>query len=117
MHRLALLLAAPIATLCAAPVLAQEAIGTIQRGSYACELPGHAGREASIAMPEASFRIRGASRYVSPQGDGTYLRRGDRVTFTSGPHNGDSYRVEAPGSLRKLEDGAVTRLRCIRRSR
>ncbi|KLE36105.1 hypothetical protein [Aurantiacibacter luteus] len=110
-------LAAALAATVAVPVLAQGEIGTIRRGFYVCELPGDASGEASIALPQQSFRILSASRYTSPQGDGTYLRRGDRVQMTSGPRNGDAYRVLDEGSLRKLHGGETTRLRCIRRSR
>ena len=111
----AAILSAAIAILFASPAAAQDRIGTIAHGAYVCETPGDAGRTASIARPQLSFTILSASRYSSPQGGGTYLRRDDRVTMTSGPRNGDSYTVERRGLLHKLENGEETRLRCVRR--
>lgn len=106
-----------IFSLFATPVLAQGQLGTIERGTYVCELPGDAAGAAGIAQPDESFTIESASRYSSPQGEGTYLRRGDRLIMTSGPRNGDSYQVAGRGFLRKLENGAVGRLRCVRQGR
>jgi len=92
-----------------------QQIGTIERGQYVCELPGDAAGAAGVPQPDQSFTIDSASRYSSPQGDGTYLRRGDRLTMTSGPRNGDSYEIQSRGFLRKIENGEPGRLRCIRR--
>lgn len=103
-----------VATLLAAPALAQGQIGTIERGRYVCELPGDAAGAVGIPQPEESFSIVSASRYSSQQGSGTYLRRGDRLSMTSGPRNGDSYQIVARGFLRKLVNGQPSRLRCIR---
>ncbi|KLI64089.1 hypothetical protein [Aurantiacibacter marinus] len=110
--------AAIIAASAAIPVSAtgQGQIGTIERGHYACELPGDAAGSVGIAQPNESFTIQSASRYSSPQGDGTYLRRGDRLSMTSGPRNGTSYVIESRGFLRKIENGQPSRLRCIRQS-
>lgn len=103
------------AAMIATPVLAQGPIGTLDRGNYSCELPGDASREVGIARPEANFRIIGASRYSSEQGRGTYLRRGDVVTFTSGPRRGEVYAVISEAFLRRVQDGGPGELRCIRR--
>lgn len=100
----------------AAPALAQGQIGTIERGTYVCELPGDAAGAVGIPQPEESFTIESASRYSSPQGDGTYLRRGNRLTMTSGPRNGDTYEVVGRGFLRKIVNGEVSRLRCVRQA-
>ncbi len=106
-----------IALLMAAPALADGPIGTIARGTYVCELPGDASGAVGIEQPEESFTILSASRYSSPQGSGTYLRRGDIVAMTSGPRNGVSYRIIGRDFLRKLdENGEPSRLRCLRRS-
>ena len=107
-----------LATLAAGALVAPAAlahgdIGTIARGTYVCELPGNAATGPGVPQPQENFRIRSASRYSSPQGDGVYLRRGERVTMTSGPRNGDSYIIERSGFLRKLHNGSATRLRCI----
>lgn len=89
-------------------------IGTITRGTYACELPGTADGTQGIAMPTESFRIASASRYVAPEGRGTYLRRGDILLMTSGPRNGQKYAIISEKFLRKIENGELGRLRCIR---
>ncbi len=106
-----------LTALAAAPAVAQGQLTTIERGQYLCELPGDAAGAVGIPQPDESFTIESASRYVSPQGDGTYLRRGDRLTMTSGPRNGDAYQVVGRGFLRKIEDGVPGRLRCVRQGR
>jgi len=65
--------------------LPQGQIGTIERGHYVCEVPSSATDAASIPQPDANFTIDNSSRYSTAQGNGTYLRRGNRMTFTSGP--------------------------------
>ena len=107
-----------VAAAIATPALSAlpQQIGTIERGHYVCELPGDAAGAAGVPQPDESFTIDSASRYSSPQGDGTYLRRGDRLTMTSGPRNGDSYEIQSRGFLRKIENGEPGRLRCVRRS-
>ena len=101
----------------AAPAFAQGAIGTVERGHYVCELPGDAGGRAGVAQPDKAFTIESASRYSSPQGSGTYLRRGDTLQLTSGPRQGESYAVIGGGFLRRIEDGQPGRLRCVRSGR
>jgi hypothetical protein len=108
-----LVLGAPLA----APALAQWPIGTIERGRYVCELPSDIPGEVALEQPDESFEIAGASRYRSPQGNGTYLRRGDRVVMSSGPRNGVEYEVISPSLLRKLDNGTPGRLRCYHRGR
>ncbi|WP_340587851.1 elongation factor P [Erythrobacter alti] len=98
----------------AGPAAAQQQIGTIERGHYFCELPGDAAGAAGVRQADESFTIRSASRYSSPQGNGTYLRRGNRLLMTSGPRNGDSYAIIGNGFLRKIENGEPSRLRCVR---
>ena len=101
----------------AAPVLAQGSIGTVERGAYVCELPGDAGGPAGMVQPGLALTIESASRYSSPQGAGTYLRRGDTLQLTSGPRQGESYAVVSPSFLRRIEDGKPGRLRCVRSGR
>ena len=116
MKRLLLLVTLATAST-AAPSLAQGQIGTVERGNYVCELPGDAAGAVGIPQPEESFSIESASRYSSPQGSGTYLRRGDRLNMTSGPRNGDAYQIMGRGFLRKNVNGQPSRLRCIRQDR
>lgn len=103
-----------LAVALAAPAHAQGAIGTIARGTFACELPGDAAGQAGIAQPDRNFTIESASRYSSPQGSGSYLRRGDTLTLTSGPRQGESYAVVSESFLRRIEGGQPGRLRCVR---
>ena len=105
------------AALLAAPAFAQGAIGVAERGTYVCELPGDAGGRAGIAQPDQALSIESASRYSSPQGSGTYLRRGDTLLLTSGPRQGESYAVVSGSFLRRIEDGKPGRLRCVRAGR
>jgi hypothetical protein len=99
----------------ASAALAQGPIDTIERGSYLCELPGDAGGQAGRPQPDRNFRIETSSTYSSPQGSGTYLRRGERFEMTSGPRKGEAYRIVRPGFVRLLgSDGADGRLRCVR---
>jgi hypothetical protein len=97
----------------AAPAVAQGAIGTVPRGTFVCELPGDAAGRAGIPQPERNLTIDSASRYSSPQGSGSYLRRGDVLTLTSGPRQGESYAVISDGFLRLIEGGKPGRLRCV----
>ena len=106
-------IAAAAGALLAAPAFAQGAIGTVERGAYVCELPGSADGKAGIEQPDRALTIQSASRYSSPQGSGTYLRRGDTLTLTSGPREGERYAVVSPGFLRLIEDGKPGRLRCV----
>ena len=97
-----------------APAVAQGAIGVVPRGTFVCELPGDAAGRAGVAQPERNITIESASRYSSPQGSGSYLRRGDTLTLTSGPRQGESYAVRSNDFLRLIEDGKAGRLRCVR---
>src|SRR5437868_331972 len=92
------------------PAAAQGPIGTVTRGSYVCELPGDASGRAGHPQADAGFVIRSSSRYSAKGGVGTYLRRGDTVIMTSGPHKGESYKVVSTKLLRRIEKGAPTRL-------
>lgn len=104
-----------LALIPAAAVQAQGPIGTAERGAYICEMPGTAADKAGYEQPERNFRIESASRYSAPQGAGTYLLRGDRIEFTSGPRKGEAYQVIRSGFLRVIgPNGATGRLRCVR---
>ncbi|RIV88989.1 hypothetical protein D2V07_01620 [Aurantiacibacter zhengii] len=108
------LYAALIVGAISAPALSQGQIGTVERGAYICELPGDAAGAVGVEQPEESFVIESASRYSSPQGSGTYLRRDNQIIMTSGPRNGTAYQMIARGFLRKIVDGQPGRLRCVR---
>jgi hypothetical protein len=106
-----------VLTFAALPALAQEQgrIGTLERGAYVCELPGDAAGQAGVEQEALSFTIASASRYTSQAGGGTYLRRGDTVEMTSGPHVGTRYEIVSERFLRRLEGGQPGRLRCVKR--
>lgn len=111
------IVSAALAFALATPALAQGPIGTVERGHYHCELPAEVAGEVALEQPDESFEIAGASRYRSPQGNGTYLRRGDHVFMTSGPRNGYEYVMLSESMLRKVENGEPGRLRCFWRGR
>jgi hypothetical protein len=111
---LVLALTGPLQT---TPLAAEGPISTIERGRYVCELPADVPGEVALEQPDEGFEIAGASRYRSPQGNGTYLRRGDRVVMTSGPRNGVEYAVISASMVRKVENGQPGRLRCYHRGR
>ncbi len=97
------------------PALAQGQIGTLARGAYICELPGDAAGRAGEVQDGASFTVLTSSRYTANDGGGTYLRRGDVVEMTSGPHAGRRFRVLSENFLRLIEDDKPSRMRCVRR--
>jgi hypothetical protein len=107
-------LALALVAFAALPAVAQGRIGTLERGRYVCELPGDATGRAGVEQEDENFAIASASRYNSPQGSGTYLRRGDVLEMTSGPRNGDRYQVVSERFVRKMDNGSPGRLRCVR---
>lgn len=103
--------------LLAAPALGVSGgqLATLERGPWACEMPGDAGTTPGLAAPEADFTITNGSTYHVPEGHGTYLRTGDQLRMTSGPRQGDRYAVQSEHFLRKLDqNGNDTGLRCIK---
>ena len=90
---------------------------TMPHGTYQCALPGDAGSEAYVVVEAESFRISTASRYESAGGGGTYLLRGDDLTFTRGPKKGERFERVGDNQLRKLDaSGGKSDLLCTRQS-
>ncbi|MFN9632939.1 MAG: elongation factor P [Erythrobacter sp.] len=90
-------------------------LATLQRGEWECALPGDAGAEAYVVVPEEGFRIGNASSYRNDTGRGIYLLRGTELLFTRGPKKDERFRVLGENSLRKLAaDGSETKLTCTR---
>ncbi len=89
---------------------------TLQRGEWQCALPGDAGAEAYVVVPEEGFRIGNASSYRSPDGGrGIYLLRGTELVFTRGPKKDERFRVLGENTMRKLNpDGSESKLFCTR---
>jgi len=110
-----LLAAVPAALAAAAPA---DTIGTLQTGRYVCELPGDALGAAGIHRVDADFVILNASGYQAVVGAGSYLLVGKTVTFTSGPRQGEQFRLVTSRFLRRLNgDGSDNPLRCVLRNR
>ncbi|MEE1877856.1 elongation factor P [Altererythrobacter litoralis] len=92
-----------------------EILKTMPHGPYQCSLPGDAAGPALIPVDEESFTITRASRYRTETGRGTYLLRGDLLTFTGGPKNGQQLRRTGTNELRSInEDGSTGRMICVR---
>ena len=90
-------------------------LGILQHGDWQCALPGDAGGEAFIEVPEEAFRIGTASSYISPAGNGIYLLRGTELVFTRGPKKDQRFRVLGENTLQKLNpDGSLSKLICTR---
>lgn len=90
-------------------------LGTLQRGEWQCALPGDAGSEPYVVVPEEGFRIGNASSYRNPEGRGIYLLRGNELVFTRGPKKDEKFRRLGDNTLQKLEpDGSLSRLICTR---
>ena len=90
-------------------------LGILQHGEWQCALPGDAGGEAFIEVPEEAFRIGTASSYINPQGSGIYLLRGTELVFTRGPKKDQRFRVLGENTLQKLNaDGSLSKLICTR---
>jgi hypothetical protein len=108
------------AAMLAGPVLAAPGgpITTMQRGHYACELPGDASGAAGRRVPDSDFLITNASSYQSAGGTGIYLLTGDQLTMTSGPMQGQQFRRISNNFLRLMTpDGSESALRCVRQVR
>ena len=92
-----------------------EVLTTMPHGPYECALPGDAAGAAWIPQESESFTIARASRYRSAEGRGTYILKGDELTFTAGPKNGQKLRRTGTNELREItEDGSTGRLICVR---
>ena len=100
-----------------APALAgvNGRVDTLERGAYACEMPGDAASRRGVPVPEEGFTITNGSAYAADGKNGTYLRVGDIVTMTSGPRKGSRYALKNERHLKKLaQDGNPTGLRCVK---
>ncbi len=105
-------------TLQGMPALAEAStrIATIERGAYTCETGGDAASQRGVPVPTENFTITNGSSYTAEGKTGTYLRVGNTVTMTSGPHKGARYVLKNEQHLRKLgADGSPSGLRCVRR--
>ncbi len=98
-----------------APAAPGGRMATLPLGTWRCELPGDVTGDVGTPFPDADFRVLNASSYVHAKGRGIYLLTGDRVTMTSGPLRGWKFRRVSINFLRKIENGADSRLRCLRR--
>ena len=91
------------------------ALGTMPHGKYQCALPGDAGGAAFDPVPAEDFSFSGASSYNVAAGSGTYILRGNELTFTRGPKKGEKFRRIGENQLRIIAaDGRLGRLVCTR---
>lgn len=112
------LLRLPLLLALAAPAIAVPGgpIGQIPPGNFLCEMPGDATGAVGLRVPEEDFAVVNANTYRTASGRGTYLLTGDLLVLTSGPKNGQKFRMINNSFLRKLTpDGQDGSLRCIRR--
>ena len=58
---------------------------TMPHGTYQCAVPGDAGSSAFKVVDAETFHIRATSSYSNDEGSGTYILRGNELTFTRGP--------------------------------
>ena len=65
---------------------------TMPHGTYQCALPGDAAGKAFEVVESEEFRLNTASSYRSSKGRGTYIMRGNTLTFTRGPKKGEKFR-------------------------
>jgi hypothetical protein len=113
---LAIFVAALVGPALAAPAMAAPGgeLGTMPKGSYACERPGDATGALGVRVPDEDFTVENGSAYITARGRGVYLLTGDRLVMTSGPFQGATYRRKSGGFLRRLAaDGSETDLRCV----
>lgn len=90
-------------------------LGTLPLGQYRCALPGDADGLAWIPLENQHFTIGNASTYHTPEGSGTYLLTGKRVTFTRGPMKGMEFDRTGSGTLRWIDNqDQQSRVRCVR---
>lgn len=88
---------------------------TLPHGAYECAMPGDAGGRAYEVRADEGFRISTASRYSDKDGTGTYILRGDMLTFTAGPKNGERFKRVGENQLRKTNaSGKRGSLLCTR---
>ena len=98
-----------------APLPSGGMLRTMPHGTYECALPGDAGGKAYEVVEDAEFSISTASRYSDARGEGTYIMRGNKLTFTAGPKSGERYDRTGQNQLRKVgADGKRTDLLCTR---
>ena len=111
MHRISIILAAALSSSVA---LAGDQPQTLERGSYACGVPGDAGSKAWERDPRYAFAIRSASQYESARGSGTYLLQGRDLVFTRGPLKDMRFRIDPANVLRKTGGEGDSRMFCAR---
>ncbi len=118
-YAFASVVALALIALVASPAPSQERapgeLSVLLRGYWSCAGPGIASAEARAMRPSLDFETIRGSRYRVGEDVGIYLRLGDRVTMTTGPFRDRVFRVTGADSIREIEDGADTPVRCLRR--
>ncbi|WP_157083185.1 hypothetical protein [Novosphingobium lentum] len=90
-------------------------LGTLNLGTYFCELPGDAVTGA-LARRDETFTVVPDSSYRTADGNrGTYLLLADQLVMTTGSLAGSRYAMQSDNFLHKLDSrGTETPLRCVR---
>jgi hypothetical protein len=92
-------------------------IGTLEAGTYICELPGDAATMARH-VPDSDFDVVSGSSYRAKDTIGTYLLTGDHLVMTGGPFQGQQFQRISRGFLRILAPGGEeAEMRCVLESR
>lgn len=103
----------------ASPAPSQERapgdLSVLLRGYWSCAVPGSAAGDAREVRPSLDFETIRGSRYRVGEDVGIYLRLGDRVEMTTGPFKGRVFSVTGADSIREIEQGELTPVRCLRR--
>lgn len=90
-------------------------LSILDHGYWQCALPGDAGGDAFVKVPEEDFGIGTASSYSNAAGSGIYLLRGTELIFTRGPKKDQRFRVLGENTVQKLNaDGSLSKLICTR---
>ena len=115
MKRWAILLAPVLMMPQPASAQPEGRLDTLRQGEYRCALPGVAGGQPWVRVPDMDFVIENGSSYAAANGRGTYLATRERVTFTRGPLKGERFQRRGTRILVRLApDGTAGRLRCVR---
>ena len=108
-----LLLCAAFLSLTASAQAADQ-LSVMERGNYACGVPGDAAGAAWVRKPGYNFSIETASQYATAKGSGTYLLTGNTLLFTRGPLKDMRFTLGNDKVLRKSGGEGDPRLFCSR---
>ncbi len=89
-------------------------IGTLEGGTYNCELAGDASGPVRVAAKDFDFTVIHGSSYRAGSSRGSYLLAGDVVTMTGGKLKGLKLHRISTGFLRQIVAGGTDgEMRCV----